>query len=197
MVQHLSRLNMFLQGKPSRVLGAPTDTRCAGWRLCQPAGACPDRSLCAPSRSALVGSAATASHKLVGRTRPSGWSNLAHCVVHLHHSALVVLATSDVHARELFFPFTTCDPVHELSLLVSPLLCTVVSDSARTSCLTRQPFDAAVLLLQRAAAAAGLAYQDRVSHLCLHPKYGAWFSLRCLLVFDGILYTGEALMPST
>ncbi len=125
------------------------------------------------------------------------WSNLAHCVVHLHHSALVVLATSDVHARELFFPFTTCDPVHELSLLVSPLLCTVVSDSARTSCLTRQPFDAAVLLLQRAAAAAGLAYQDRVSHLCLHPKYGAWFSLRCLLVFDGILYTGEALMPST
>ena len=43
---------------------------------------------------------------------------------------------------------------------------------------------------QRAAAAAGLAYQDPVSHLCLNPKYGAWFSLRCLLVFDGIQYTG-------
>ena len=50
--------------------------------------------------------------------------------------------------------------------------------------------------VQRAAAVAGVAYQDRISHLCLHPKYGAWFSLRCLLVFDGIPYTGEALTPS-
>lgn len=48
-------------------------------------------------------------------------------------------------------------------------------------------------LPQRAAAVAGLAYQDPVSHLCLHPKYGAWLSLRCLLVFDGIQYTGMPL----
>ena len=61
-------------------------------------------------------------------------------------------------------------------------------------CLSYQPQPSCSV--QRAAAAAGLAYQDRVSHLCLHPKYGAWFSLRCLLVFDGIQYTGEALVPS-
>ncbi|KAK9826497.1 hypothetical protein WJX81_006518 [Elliptochloris bilobata] len=44
--------------------------------------------------------------------------------------------------------------------------------------------------LQRAAAAAGLAYLDAGSHLCLHPKFGPWFALRATLVFDAVEYTG-------
>jgi hypothetical protein len=39
--------------------------------------------------------------------------------------------------------------------------------------------------------AAGLAHLDAASHLCLHPKYGPWFSLRALLVFDGVSFCGE------
>ena len=40
------------------------------------------------------------------------------------------------------------------------------------------------------AHAAGLAYLDQQSHLCLHPKFGPWFALRCVIVFDGLLYNG-------
>jgi hypothetical protein len=39
--------------------------------------------------------------------------------------------------------------------------------------------------------AVGLAHLDAASHLCLHPKYGPWFSLRALLVFDGVPFHGE------
>ena len=45
--------------------------------------------------------------------------------------------------------------------------------------------------LQRAAATAGLAYLDTTSHLCLHPKFGAWFALRAVLIFDAVKFTGE------
>ncbi len=38
--------------------------------------------------------------------------------------------------------------------------------------------------------AVGLAHLDAASHLCLHPKYGPWFSLRALLVFDGVPFHG-------
>lgn len=41
--------------------------------------------------------------------------------------------------------------------------------------------------------AIGLAHLDAASHLCLHPKYGPWFSLRALLVFDGVPFHGERL----
>jgi hypothetical protein len=34
--------------------------------------------------------------------------------------------------------------------------------------------------LQRMAHHSGLAYLDHVSHLCLHPRFGPWFSLRCV-----------------
>ncbi|KAK9811662.1 hypothetical protein WJX72_007918 [[Myrmecia] bisecta] len=44
--------------------------------------------------------------------------------------------------------------------------------------------------MQRMAAAIGMAYVDNNSHLALHPKYGPWFALRCVLVFDGVEYTG-------
>ena len=44
--------------------------------------------------------------------------------------------------------------------------------------------------MQRAASAAGLAYLDAGSHLCLHPKFGPWFALRATLVFDAVEYTG-------
>lgn len=40
------------------------------------------------------------------------------------------------------------------------------------------------------AHAAGLADLDQQTHLCLHPKFGSWFALRCVLVFDGIEYIG-------
>lgn len=26
------------------------------------------------------------------------------------------------------------------------------------------------------------------SHLCLHPRFGAWWSLRCVAIFDGLAY---------
>lgn len=47
--------------------------------------------------------------------------------------------------------------------------------------------------LQRCAQAIGLAHLDAASHLCLHPKYGPWFSLRAVLVFDGVKFNGECL----
>ena len=47
------------------------------------------------------------------------------------------------------------------------------------------------LELQRMASAAGVAYWDQSSCLSLHPKYGPWFALRAVVVFDGVEYTGE------
>eukprot|EP00884_Botryococcus_braunii_P008437 jgi/Botrbrau1/17595/Bobra.0166s0035.1 len=44
--------------------------------------------------------------------------------------------------------------------------------------------------IQRLAAAIGLAYLDPTCHLCMHPKYGPWFALRCILVFDELDYQG-------
>lgn len=44
--------------------------------------------------------------------------------------------------------------------------------------------------IQRMAHAAGLADLDQQTHLCLHPKFGPWFALRCVLVFDSIEHTG-------
>jgi hypothetical protein len=49
--------------------------------------------------------------------------------------------------------------------------------------------------MQRMAAAAGLAHLDEVSHLCMHPTYGPWFSLRCALVFDEVSYTHPQPLP--
>lgn len=41
---------------------------------------------------------------------------------------------------------------------------------------------------QRMAHAAGLAFLDEDSHLCIHPRFGTWFSLRCCIIFDEIPY---------
>ena len=41
---------------------------------------------------------------------------------------------------------------------------------------------------QRMAHAAGLAFLDEDSHLCIHPRFGPWFSLRCCIIFDEIPY---------
>lgn len=41
--------------------------------------------------------------------------------------------------------------------------------------------------MQRMASVAGLAYLCEVSHLCMHPTYGPWFSLRAAVVFDSML----------
>ena len=50
--------------------------------------------------------------------------------------------------------------------------------------------------MQRAASAAGLAYLDAGSHLCLHPRFGPWFALRATLVFDAVEYTGARCVAS-
>ncbi|BDA44588.1 probable methylmalonic aciduria and homocystinuria type C protein [Coccomyxa sp. Obi] len=47
------------------------------------------------------------------------------------------------------------------------------------------------LELQRMASAAGVAFWDESSCLSLHLKYGPWFALRAVVVFDGIEYTGS------
>ena len=49
--------------------------------------------------------------------------------------------------------------------------------------------------LQRMAAMAGLTYWDEASGLALHPKYGSWFALRAVLVFEGIEHTGRRPLP--
>lgn len=43
---------------------------------------------------------------------------------------------------------------------------------------------------QRMAAAAGFAYLDETVHLSTHPVYGAWYSLRAILVYDDVPFTG-------
>ncbi|CAK0784373.1 hypothetical protein CVIRNUC_007577 [Coccomyxa viridis] len=49
--------------------------------------------------------------------------------------------------------------------------------------------------LQQMASLAGLIYWDGASGLSLHPKYGSWFALRAVLVFDGLDYTGQRPEP--
>lgn len=46
--------------------------------------------------------------------------------------------------------------------------------------------------MQRMANCSGLAYLDEVSHLSYHPVFGPWFSLRCAVVFDDVVYDGPA-----
>ena len=50
--------------------------------------------------------------------------------------------------------------------------------------------------LQRMAALAGLTYWNESSGLSLHPKYGSWFALRAVLVFEGVDYTGQTTLLS-
>lgn len=45
--------------------------------------------------------------------------------------------------------------------------------------------------MQRLADVTGCAYNDNLSHLSLHPRFGPWFALRALIVFDGVKYTGK------
>jgi hypothetical protein len=39
---------------------------------------------------------------------------------------------------------------------------------------------------------AGLSFVEPSCMLSLHPKYGPWFSLRAVLIFDAISYPAEA-----
>ncbi|GAB4822060.1 hypothetical protein N2152v2_009106 [Parachlorella kessleri] len=48
--------------------------------------------------------------------------------------------------------------------------------------------------MQRMAHSASLAYLDHDAHLCLHPKYGPWFSLRAAVVFDDLVW--DAVPPA-
>ncbi|KAL9646499.1 hypothetical protein ABK040_006558 [Willaertia magna] len=44
-----------------------------------------------------------------------------------------------------------------------------------------------VIAIQAAADISGLAYyENQSSYLCLHPIYGPWFSLRCLIIFNDL-----------
>lgn len=38
--------------------------------------------------------------------------------------------------------------------------------------------------MMRAAQLSGLAYYSSTTHLCMHPRYGPWFALRAVAVFD-------------
>ncbi|KAK9857585.1 hypothetical protein WJX84_000118 [Apatococcus fuscideae] len=51
------------------------------------------------------------------------------------------------------------------------------------------------MAMQRLAHTIGFAYYDTTSHLCLHPKLGPWFSMRAVLVFDGLSYAGPSPQP--
>lgn len=53
--------------------------------------------------------------------------------------------------------------------------------------------------VQRMAHAAGLAYLDQESHLCLHPRLGPWFALRAVVLFDDLPWEAAprpAVLPS-
>jgi methylmalonic aciduria homocystinuria type C protein len=41
-----------------------------------------------------------------------------------------------------------------------------------------------MVAMQRAAESAGLAHLDPSTHLSIHPTFGAWLSLRAVVVFD-------------
>ena len=45
--------------------------------------------------------------------------------------------------------------------------------------------------MQTLAEVAGLAYTHPYSHLSLHSRFGPWFALRAVLVFDNVEYTGK------
>ena len=45
--------------------------------------------------------------------------------------------------------------------------------------------------MQTLAEVAGVAYTHPYSHLSLHPRYGPWFALRAVLVFNNVEYTGK------
>lgn len=49
----------------------------------------------------------------------------------------------------------------------------------------------------RAAQLSGLAYYSSITHLCMHPKYGPWFALRAVAVFDcdGTIARGFQQLP--
>lgn len=51
------------------------------------------------------------------------------------------------------------------------------------------------MAIQRAAAAAGMAYLDTTTHLALHPTYGQWFSLRALILVDRLLRSPGPYFP--
>lgn len=53
----------------------------------------------------------------------------------------------------------------------------------------------AFVAMQRMASCSGLAHLDTVSHLCMHPKFGTWFSLRCVIVLDDDPYIGSPTPP--
>ena len=52
-----------------------------------------------------------------------------------------------------------------------------------------------LLPMQRVAEVAGAAYRDLSTHLCLHPAFGAWFSMRCVLVLDISVPLSPAAVP--
>eukprot|EP00873_Tetraselmis_striata_P004403 jgi/Tetstr1/424667/TSEL_015189.t1 len=50
--------------------------------------------------------------------------------------------------------------------------------------------------VQRLAAGLGLCYLDSHSHLCLHPVYGSWWSLRGFVLMDGMTFDAPGGYPS-
>ncbi|KAK9840186.1 hypothetical protein WJX74_005136 [Apatococcus lobatus] len=46
------------------------------------------------------------------------------------------------------------------------------------------------MAMQRLAHLIGFAYYNSTSHLCLHQKFGPWFSMRAVIIFEGLSYGG-------
>lgn len=50
--------------------------------------------------------------------------------------------------------------------------------------------------VQRLAEGVGLCYLDSNTHLCMHPVYGSWFSLRGFLLMDGLVFDTQTTYDS-
>lgn len=51
--------------------------------------------------------------------------------------------------------------------------------------------------IQRLAHACGLSFLSEECHMCLHPKFGPWFSLRAVVLFSSVQYDGQDRPPPT
>ncbi|HUJ60476.1 MAG TPA: hypothetical protein VLX92_18370 [Kofleriaceae bacterium] len=73
-----------------------------------------------------------------------------------------------------------------------------IADAAREldgrAWLGHRPYGGGFVPLQRLAAATGLAMLAP-TQLAIHPRFGPWFALRAVIVFDGIQPEAPALLP--
>eukprot|EP00887_Chlorella_sp_A99_P006312 scaffold3.g6312.t1 len=113
--------------------------------------------------------------------------------------ALVVLIANSKQIWEPFLSAAASDP--HLLASSDPLdtyICRLV-EAALDYCVEgRYPAElegSDFVAFQRMAHAAALAHLDERCHLCLHPKFGSWISLRACVVFDDVQLAAPAPAP--